>query len=34
VSDLGSVNKKDFLKKVKENERASAEIIGLYKRKK
>jgi len=32
VSDLGSPNKKDFLKKVKENELASAEIIGLYKR--
>ena len=34
VSDLGTVSKKDFLKKVKENQLASAEIIGLYKRKK
>jgi len=33
VSDLGTVSKKDFLKKVKENQLASAEIIGLYKRK-
>ena len=32
VSDLGTVSKKDFLKKVKENQLASAEIIGLYKR--
>lgn len=32
ASDLGVVNKKDFLKKVKENQLASAEIIGLYKR--
>jgi Raf kinase inhibitor-like YbhB/YbcL family protein len=32
VSDLGSLTKKDFLKKVKENEIGSAEIIGLYKR--
>lgn len=32
VSDLGSVSKKDFLKRVKENQLASAEIIGLYKR--
>ena len=29
VSDLGSVNKGNFLKKVKENELTSAEIIGL-----
>jgi Raf kinase inhibitor-like YbhB/YbcL family protein len=33
VSDLGAGSKKDFLKKVKENQLASAEIIGLYKRK-
>jgi hypothetical protein len=33
VGDLGNVSKKDFLKKVKENQLASAEIIGLYKRK-
>jgi hypothetical protein len=33
VSDLGAVTKKDFLKKVKENQIASAEIIGVYKRK-
>ena len=32
VSDLGSLTKKDFLKKVKENAIASAEIVGLYKR--
>jgi len=32
VSDLGTVSKDDFLKKVKENQLASAEIIGLYKR--
>jgi len=32
VSDLGSLDKKDFLKKVRENEIASAEIIGLYTR--
>ena len=32
VSDLGTVSKDDFLKKVKENQFASAEIIGLYKR--
>ena len=32
VSDLGTVNKKDFLKKVKENQLATAEIIGLYTR--
>lgn len=34
VSDLGTVSKKEFLKKVKENELASAELIGLYQRKK
>ena len=33
VGDLGVVNKKDFLKKVKENQLTSAEIIGVYKRK-
>lgn len=33
ASDLGVVSKNDFLKKVKENELASAEIIGLYNRK-
>ena len=33
VSDLGVVSKGDFVKKVKENQLASAEIIGLYKRK-
>ena len=33
VSDLGKVSKGDFLKKVKENQIASAEIIGLYQRK-
>lgn len=33
VNDLGVVTKKDFLKKVKENQLASAEIVGLYKRK-
>lgn len=33
VGDLGVMSKKDFLKKVKENQLASAEIIGLYKRK-
>lgn len=32
VSDLGEVSKRDFLKKVKNNQLASAEIIGLYKR--
>ena len=32
VGDLGVVNKKDFLKKVKENKLTSAEIIGVYKR--
>jgi Raf kinase inhibitor-like YbhB/YbcL family protein len=32
VSDLGAVNKKDFLKKVKGNQLATAEIIGLYTR--
>ena len=32
VSDLGSPNKKDFLKRVKENQLATAEIIGLYTR--
>lgn len=34
VSDLGEVSKSNFLKKVKENQLASAEIIGLYQRKK
>jgi len=34
VSDLGTVGKKDFLKKVKENQLASAELIGLHKRRK
>jgi len=34
VSDLGAVTKKDFLKKVHENRLSSAEIIGLYTRKK
>ena len=33
VKDLGTVSKSDFLKKVKENQLASAEIIGLYQRK-
>ena len=33
VGDLGTVNKKDFLQKVKENQLSSAEIIGLYTRK-
>jgi len=33
VKDLGAVSKKDFLKKAKENQIGSAEIIGLYKRK-
>jgi hypothetical protein len=33
VSDLGTVSKNDFLNKVKENRLASAEIIGLYQRK-
>ncbi len=33
VKDLGAVSKKDFLKKVKENQIGSAEIIGVYKRK-
>jgi Raf kinase inhibitor-like YbhB/YbcL family protein len=33
VSDLGAVTKKDFLKKVKENQLASSELIGRYKRK-
>ncbi|MBW1838843.1 MAG: YbhB/YbcL family Raf kinase inhibitor-like protein [Deltaproteobacteria bacterium] len=33
VKDLGTVSKSDFLKKVKENQIASAEIIGLYQRK-
>ena len=33
VSDLGKVSKSDFLKKVKENQLVSAEIIGLYQRK-
>jgi Raf kinase inhibitor-like YbhB/YbcL family protein len=32
VEHLGDVSKKDFVKKVKENALASAEIIGLYKR--
>ena len=32
VSDLGALGKKDFLTKVKENQLASAELIGLYKR--
>ncbi len=32
VENLGDVSKKDFVKKVKENALASAEIIGLYKR--
>jgi Raf kinase inhibitor-like YbhB/YbcL family protein len=32
VSDLGSPDKNDFLTKVRENEIASAEIIGLYTR--
>lgn len=32
VGDLGAVSKMDFLKKVKENQLASAQIIGLYKR--
>ena len=32
VSDLGTVSRKDFLKKVKENQISSAEIIGLYTR--
>jgi len=32
VKDLGSMSKRDFLKKVKENQLASAEIVGLYKR--
>jgi Raf kinase inhibitor-like YbhB/YbcL family protein len=32
VNDLGKVSKSDFLKKVKENQLASAEIMGLYKR--
>ena len=32
VSDLKEVGKKDFLKKVKENQLATAEIIGLYTR--
>jgi Raf kinase inhibitor-like YbhB/YbcL family protein len=34
VSDLGKVSKGAFLKKVKENQIVSAELIGLYKRKK
>lgn len=34
VGDLGAVTKNDFLKKVKENQLASAELIGLYTRKK
>jgi Raf kinase inhibitor-like YbhB/YbcL family protein len=34
AADLGTVSKKDFLKKVKENQLATAEIIGLYTRKK
>ena len=33
VSDLGKVSKGDFLKKVKENQISSAEMIGLYQRK-
>jgi len=33
VKDLGTVSKSDFLKKVKENQISSAEIIGLYQRK-
>jgi len=33
ISDLGTVSKRDFVKKVRENQLASAEIIGLYKRK-
>ena len=32
VKDLGTVSKSDFLKKVKENQLASAKLIGLYKR--
>ena len=32
VGDLGAVSKKDFLQKVKENQLATAEIMGLYKR--
>jgi hypothetical protein len=32
VSDMGAVSKKDFLRKVKDNQLASAEIIGVYKR--
>jgi Raf kinase inhibitor-like YbhB/YbcL family protein len=32
ASDLGAVSKKDFLQKVKENQLASAEIMGLYRR--
>ena len=34
AGDLGTVSKKDFLKKVKENQLATAEIIGLYSREK
>jgi Raf kinase inhibitor-like YbhB/YbcL family protein len=33
TGDLGTVSKKDFLQKVKENQLAAAEIMGLYKRK-
>ena len=33
VNNLGKVSKGDFLKKVNENQLASAEIIGLYQRK-
>jgi Raf kinase inhibitor-like YbhB/YbcL family protein len=32
IGDLGTVSKKDFLQKVKENQLATAQIIGLYKR--
>ncbi len=34
AGDLGVVSKKDFLQKVKENQLASAEIMGLYTREK
>ena len=34
AANLGTVSKKDFLKKVKENQLATAEIIGLYTREK
>ena len=33
VKDLGEVSKKDFLKRVKENQLASAQLMGIYRRK-